>query len=100
MKTGHSVEKLIVGLVSDTAHAHEAAVLAEMRDLGAKVLAVAETAHGLTADYTVELASGLDEITRAPLTLPILQLLAYYRALTNGMDPDRPTNLEQVIRLE
>ena len=91
---------LIVGLVSDTAHAHEAAVLAEMRDLGAKVLAVAETAQGLTADYTVELGSGLDEITRAPLTLPVLQLLAYYRALGNGLDPDRPTNLEQVIRLE
>ena len=91
---------LIVGLLSDTAHAYEAAVLAEMRDLGARVLAVAETAHGVTADHVIELGSGLDEITRAPLTLPLLQLLAYYRALANGVDPDQSVNLQAVIRLE
>jgi glucosamine 6-phosphate synthetase-like amidotransferase/phosphosugar isomerase protein len=31
--------------------------------------------------------------------LPVLQLLAYYRALRRGLDPDRPTNLDAVVKL-
>jgi glucosamine--fructose-6-phosphate aminotransferase (isomerizing) len=90
---------LIVGLVSDTARQQETAVLAEMRDLGASVLAVAESDGGLPADYVVELRSGLDGLARGALVLPVLQLMACYRALARGLDPDRPTHLEAVVRL-
>lgn len=92
-------DMLVVGLVSDETRDQEAAVLAEMRDLGAKVLAIAEDAEGLAADYHISLASGLDDATRAPLALPVLQLLAYYRATAKGLDPDRPTNLTTVVTL-
>jgi glucosamine--fructose-6-phosphate aminotransferase (isomerizing) len=90
---------LIVGLVSEGARTQEALVLGEMRQLGATVLALAETGNGLPADYLVELRSGLDDLVARILTLPVLQLLAYYRALSRGLDPDRPTNLDAVVKL-
>ena len=70
-----------------------------MVDLGATVLAVAESAEGLTADYVVELRSGLDPALSRVLVLPALQLLAYYRSLHNGLDPDHPTHLDAVVML-
>ena len=33
------------------------------------------------------------------LALPVLQLMAYYRALAKGLNPDRPTNLDAVVKL-
>ncbi|MFN8497606.1 MAG: SIS domain-containing protein [Anaerolineae bacterium] len=92
-------DMLVVGLVGDAARAQEGAVLQEMRDLGAKVLTIAEGVEGLPADYAVELGSGMDAVARAPLYLPVLQLLAYYRAMAKGLNPDRPTNLDAVVRL-
>lgn len=92
-------DMLIVGLVSETAREQETAVLAEMRDLGARVLAVAESPEGLPADDVVALDSGVDDWARGPLMLPILQLMAYYRARSKGLDPDHPANLEPVILL-
>jgi glucosamine--fructose-6-phosphate aminotransferase (isomerizing) len=92
-------EMLIVGLMCDAAREHEIAVLAEMKDLGARVLAVDDSADGLPADYVVALHSNLSDVARGPLMLPVLQLMAYYRALNNGLDPDRPLNLEAVVEL-
>jgi glucosamine--fructose-6-phosphate aminotransferase (isomerizing) len=33
------------------------------------------------------------------LYLPFLQLLAYYRALARGLNPDRPRHVQMAIRL-
>jgi glucosamine--fructose-6-phosphate aminotransferase (isomerizing) len=90
---------LIIGLVSDTARDEERRVLAEMRGLGATVFALAEEAGGLEADEVIELHSGVGELARGALYLPILQLMAYYRAMNKGLDPDRPKNLDAVVRL-
>ena len=93
---------LVVGLLSDSAAAEEVNVLADMQNLGARVLALAENAsrfNGWQPDYAVELRSELDEWARQPLYLPVLQRLAYYRALAKGLDPDRPTNLTAVVEL-
>jgi len=43
--------------------------------------------------------SGIPELWRAPLYLPILQLIAYERAISKGLDPDNPTNLTSVVVL-
>ncbi len=95
-------ESLVVGLLSDEAHAQEAAVLADMKALGARTLAVVE-AGALeeleNADYTVGVGSGLSAADRLVLYLPVLQLMAYHRALANGQDPDRPRNLTAVVTL-
>ena len=58
-----------------------------------------EEASGLEADEVIELQSGVGELARGALYLPILQLMAYYRAMNKGLDPDRPKNLDAVVRL-
>jgi glucosamine--fructose-6-phosphate aminotransferase (isomerizing) len=93
---------LVVGLLSDAGRAEEIKVLADMQDLGARVLALVEDAStigGWRPNHSVEFRSGLDEWERQPLYLPVLQRLAYHRAVAKGLDPDQPTNLEAVVKL-
>lgn len=93
---------LVVGLVSDSAREHEVAVLKEAKELGARTLALAESKKQAgfgDIDYLVCFDSGLTELARVVLYLPVLQLLAYYRAVAKGLDPDRPMHLEAVVRL-
>ena len=90
---------LIVGLIDEAARTQEGLLLAEMRSLGATILAISESENGVTADYQVSLRSGRDYLASRVLTLPLLQLMAYYRSVYKGLNPDRPTNLEAVVRL-
>jgi glucosamine--fructose-6-phosphate aminotransferase (isomerizing) len=91
----------VVGLVGDTAAAQEWRVLRDMQALGGRVLALVEDAAALDGSPydVVELRSGLPEWERAPLYLPLLQLMAYHRAVAKGLDPDRPHNLTAVVTL-
>ena len=91
---------LVVGLLSDAARSAEAQVLREMKELGATLLVLAESDEGLAwADAVVPFGSGLPEGARLPLYLPVLQLLAYHRAVSKGLDPDAPRNLDAVVKL-
>ncbi|HOG45833.1 MAG TPA: SIS domain-containing protein [Anaerolineae bacterium] len=94
-------DMLVVGLLSQNAREQEAAVLAEVREMGAQTLVLAEDrgAAPLPADYTVYLESGLPNDLRGPLYLPTLQLLAYHRAMAKGLNPDAPRNLSSVVYL-
>jgi len=94
-----SPRTLIIGLINDEIRDYEIAVLHEMKTLGASVLAIDETSDGINADYVIELNSGFNTLTRGPLLLPVLQLLAYYRSMSKGLNPDRPKNLEAVVKL-
>jgi glutamine---fructose-6-phosphate transaminase (isomerizing) len=85
---------VVVGFVSEENLSHEQAVLKEMRALGGQVLVLGENG------CDVSFHSGLPEVARAVLYLPILQLMAYYRSLAKGLDPDRPNNLSAVVLLE
>lgn len=92
---------LVVGLLSDTASAHEIAVLREMRALGGKTLVISEDPIPTeAADFQVNFHSGLAENNRGVLYLPLLQLLGFYRARNNGQNPDHPHNLAAVIVLD
>ena len=93
---------LIIAFLSDRGRDLEPAVLREMRELGAKVWAVAENDNGLTgdeADILTTLHSGIDEVVRFPLVLPLMQLYGLELALSRGQDPDNPVNLTQVVTL-
>ncbi len=92
-------DSLVIGLLSDTARGPEAAVLADMKGLGARTLALAEEGEAALADDVLRFASGLAEADRLVLYLPALQLLAYHRAIANGQDPDNPHNLTAVVTL-
>jgi glucosamine--fructose-6-phosphate aminotransferase (isomerizing) len=91
MVTPHTV---MVGLLSANNRRSEYAVLDQMRNRGARILSMAET------DATVTFDAGLSELACGPLYLPIGQLVAYERALSRNLNPDRPHNLDAVVRLE
>jgi glucosamine--fructose-6-phosphate aminotransferase (isomerizing) len=91
---------LVVGLLSERAQDAEVAVLREMKDLGATVLVLTEVGDNLGwADHVVCFESDLPDLARLPLYLPILQLLAYYRSVGKGLDPDAPRHLDAVVQL-
>lgn len=96
-------QALVVGLMGDTATEQEIKVLKEMKQKGARILALVESKgaydwHGI--DHVVEMKSGLGEWERGALYLPFLQWMAFHRSLAKGLDPDQPVNLSQVIYLE
>ena len=94
---------LVVGLISENACHQEAAVLRQMREQGAQILAMSEEDYGLDLaswSHFVHLRSGLPQWARPVVYLPVLQLLAYYRAMSRGQNPDQPANLFAVISLD
>jgi len=85
---------VVLGMLSDANRVHEEKVLSEMKVLGGTVLSFAETESDIT------LASGVPESVRGVLYLPILQLMAFYRSIAKGLNPDRPENLSSVVKLD
>ena len=92
---------LIVGLVSESSDYQEIPVLQEMAFLEAKVLSITDQSDLRLEEIgdVIKLNSGVPEPVRALLFLPILQLLAYYRAISQAQDPDNPQNLDAVVRI-
>jgi glucosamine--fructose-6-phosphate aminotransferase (isomerizing) len=97
-KSMAGASSLVVGLLADTNYSYEAAVLEEVRALGARTLILAERASD-RVEVDVAFDSGLPELARNVLYLPVLQLVAYYRAVRKSLDPDRPHNLDAVVKL-
>jgi glutamine---fructose-6-phosphate transaminase (isomerizing) len=86
-------QALVIGLRSTRNCPYEAAMLEDVKALGGRVLDMAEDGSG------VRFASGLDEAVRNVLYLPVGQLIAFERSLSKGLNPDRPTNLDTVVKL-
>lgn len=85
---------LLYGMVSEAHQAAESQVLKEMQARGAQVLSLGETGTDVT------FSSGVPEVVRNVLYLPVGQLIAFERSLAKGLNPDRPNNLETVVRLD
>ena len=85
---------VVVGMLSDVNQAHEAKVLSEMQALGGTVASLGES------EANVVFESGIPESVRGVLFLPVLQLMAFYRSVAKGLNPDRPKNLTAVVKLE
>lgn len=95
-------EMLVIGLMTSQGCSYETAVLKDMQNLGAKVMAVGEKLNDLRGwkpDHFFEIKSGLNEWIRGPLYIPILQRIAFFRAIKKGLDPDQPRNLTAVVKL-
>ncbi|MEA3441822.1 MAG: SIS domain-containing protein [Chloroflexota bacterium] len=84
----------VIGLLSEANHTSEEAVLREISDLGGHVLSLGESG----TDVAFE--SNLPEEIRGVLYLPVLQLMAYYRAIAKDLNPDDPKNLTAVVLLD
>ena len=89
-----NAETVVVGLLSESSLSHERAVLNEMHALGGKTVALSES------DADISFESQIPESARGVLYLPVLQLMAFYRSLAKGLNPDRPKNLTAVVQLE
>lgn len=85
---------VVVGLLSDAHGAHEAKVLSEMKTLGGAVISLGEK------DADVSFKSGIPESGRGVLYLPVLQLMAFYRSVAKGLNPDKPNHLTSVVQLD
>lgn len=91
-------DSLVIGLVSPGAAQHELRVLREMADMGATVLVISQCHSQF--EHHIALPADLPAAYAPALHLPPLQLLAYWRALKNGCDPDQPQHLSAVISLD
>jgi glucosamine--fructose-6-phosphate aminotransferase (isomerizing) len=93
---------LSVGLLSDDLRPYELSVLRDLKARGGHVLAVGNRADDLGHEFdaTFALNVSLSEHARGVLCMPLLQLLAYYRSMAHGLNPDRPRNVVMSIRLE
>jgi glucosamine--fructose-6-phosphate aminotransferase (isomerizing) len=94
---------LVVGLLTDTGLSEQYLVLKDMQKLGAATLVLLENAASVNGEESypiIEMHSGINEWLRGPLYLPILQRIAYHRAKAKGLNPDCPTNLTAVVKLE
>ncbi|MCG3154267.1 MAG: Glutamine--fructose-6-phosphate aminotransferase [isomerizing] [bacterium] len=93
---------LITFLVSDAGREQELRVLADMKKLGARTLVLCDVADDQIrrhADHLLALGVGLPEEARLLLSMPLLQLLAYHRAVGKNLNPDAPRHLSQVVTL-
>jgi glucosamine--fructose-6-phosphate aminotransferase (isomerizing) len=84
---------LVIGLRSTSNAMYESAIYNDIKTIGGKTLDVAEK------ESDVRFGSGLVETARNVLYLPVGQLIAFERALSKGLDPDHPTNLDPVVKL-
>lgn len=93
-------QTLVTFLLSLSGEEYEKRLLKELDSLGVVNLLICEESdEGIrrVANYLIELNSGLSDFARGLLALPLLQLLAYYKTLDRGLNPDRPRNLTTVV---
>jgi len=95
-------QSLIVGFMSNWAHAFETAVLKDMKKLGALILGIGLDNSKEPSDifnYHFGINQHIPANWIYPLYLPLLQLTAFERALSKGLNPDKPKNLTAVVEL-
>jgi glucosamine--fructose-6-phosphate aminotransferase (isomerizing) len=88
----------VVMLAGLREHAYIDDIEADVKQYGAYIMTVGPY-HSKQADRFVKLPDGLSDVARCVLYLPSMQFIAYYRALTLGLNPDQPRNLNQVVVL-
>jgi glucosamine--fructose-6-phosphate aminotransferase (isomerizing) len=94
-------EKCRVILLSNRSiQAYERDVVDDVRKFGANAVVIGDSLEDFRCDVKIELNSGLTDLSRSVLYLPFLQLLAYYRTLKLGLNPDQPRNLGKVVVLK
>jgi glutamine---fructose-6-phosphate transaminase (isomerizing) len=84
----------LLAFLSSSRRAMEEKVLLDMRPYGVRQISIADTKADIVFPNT------LPESVTNVLYLPIMQLMAYYRSLAKGLDPDRPSNLDAVVKID
>jgi glucosamine--fructose-6-phosphate aminotransferase (isomerizing) len=98
-----SSETLLTFFLSEGGYESEAAVLHEMKELGAITLVIANSVTPevrKSADYAIELGLTVPEAARVAADVIPGQLLGFFTGIRKGFDPDSPRNLSRVVMLE
>jgi len=93
---------LVTVFLSDTALRQELELIREVRRLGGRVLTVCEEGEAAVAagsDYVAATGSSITELARSILYLPAVQLLAFAKARSKGIDVDAPRHLSYYVSL-
>lgn len=98
-KATMTTSTLIVGLVSAQAKHQEFRLIREAKSAGAQTLSIGSPGDDPSNLLDIPLPESLNDLAGGLLTLPLLQLLAYHRAVVRGLDPDRPANLDAAVLL-
>ena len=96
-------QAMTVSLISDTFRESElttAFALGVTRTQRVLVAESLEKKHAMGVEHSVELRSGLSEISRILLMYPVVQLMSFYVALAKGVNPDKPREIESKIVFE
>jgi glucosamine--fructose-6-phosphate aminotransferase (isomerizing) len=89
--------------LSKDGYSAESEVLAEMKDLGAAIIAICnEASAGVrrASDLVIELGMAGDDLATVAPSVVSAQLLGYFSALQKSLDPDAPKNLTRVVMLD
>ncbi|ALC91498.1 hypothetical protein AM500_18185 [Bacillus sp. FJAT-18017] len=87
-------------LSSDSTLEYDESLIADIQGKGGTVVVFSKEGCGLTGDINIPIPSLEPSDDLAAAFMPQLQLLAYYKALALGLDPDKPRNLTQVVQIQ
>ncbi|MCS7010163.1 MAG: SIS domain-containing protein [Anaerolineales bacterium] len=85
---------MLFGMLSQENRRYEQDVLQEMQALGGHTVSLGE------GEADIRFAAGLSDLINLVLYLPVLQMIAVYRSLAKGLNPDQPTHLSAVVRMQ
>lgn len=90
---------LIILLGNENTVDGDAKLLTQMKEYGAKVLAIGNNASKdfANVDYTLDMPYGYDSLQNAPIIGYIGQLIGYYVAELKNLNADSPRHLTQAI---
>jgi len=93
---------LIIGLLNEKSAKDEIEVLKDIHELGGKTLVIGpqstdDIPNWIDGFFPIQVTdlNGYGDV----LYLPLLQWLAFERAIANGLNPDHPNNLKAVVEL-
>lgn len=70
----------------------------DIQAFGGYTVAIGNYVDSDAADQTIYFGTSLSDYASSVLAMPFLQMLAYYRAVRLGLNPDQPKNLNQVVK--
>lgn len=91
---------VVVLLSSDASQNYDDTLISDIQKYGGKVVVFTKEGSSLKGDITVTIPTKYSTNEAAVVYLPHLQLLAYHKAIALGLNPDKPKNLSQVVRLK
>lgn len=88
----------VVGLISNSFGSAEEKIIGDLASTRVNRQAVCDSASAAlsrSCDDVLELKTGVNEVCRGLLLLPVMQLYSFYMAIGRGVNPDNPKHLDR-----